>query len=269
MIYDDDIAWKDSEASQDTIIEDPEDKPVVTEIQDDTIIKWQPLSSSDSVKQNHNPVLLPNQSKEIPYSQSSVDLSVSEEFPITNPRNILPCQSDAYSSASRKHTSSLMTPNARQFIKQISLPITSDLSPPRKCATVHQTVDQGSPESLLFRNNEDLSPPRKGVTVQQTVSQSSPKSPLFQKTNDLSPPRRSKNSSDNINDSSEGKTDTFSFKYVLFVYATLIMDCAFKLISEKKHGFTEKFKFCRSKKKEKQKYWVIINCGNCGFISPK
>ena len=47
-ILDDDVAtWEDVQGSKESNIDDPEDAPVVAEVQDDSIIKWQPLSSTD------------------------------------------------------------------------------------------------------------------------------------------------------------------------------------------------------------------------------
>jgi len=50
-IMDDDVAtWEDVQGSKESNIDDPEDAPVVAEVQDDSIIKWQPLSVGDDEK---------------------------------------------------------------------------------------------------------------------------------------------------------------------------------------------------------------------------
>lgn len=54
-ILDDDApSWEDVQSSREGHLDDPEDAPVVADMKDDSIIKWQPLSTADSFSDKNN-----------------------------------------------------------------------------------------------------------------------------------------------------------------------------------------------------------------------
>ena len=163
-ILDDDASWLASEDKSEAHLEDPEDAPIVAQVRDDSVVKWQPLSLVDDEGKKKRPSLvIPDNDLSPPRLKKRPISSINDED-LSPPRKI------------RKNPTQLLHKEEHH----------EDMSPPRK-GRHGQTI---SHKYLGIERDCDPSPPRARRKPQEQRRVKKEAADIDD--DDLSPPKFSK-----------------------------------------------------------------------------